>query len=343
VKIIPSGPNFISHYEYSINGMDAMKFAVNDVIHFRYPNPTDDFYGQGPLQVISGRTDVDNFMKDFVKSYFQNSGIPGGLLNVKQTMKPEAKAEIARQFRTNYGGPSGWHSLMVIDNSEATFTPMTQALGTRGLVLPELDEIAEARIPMVFGVPQSLIGTRTSYQNGGYANKRAELTDFWVGTLAPLYKENAGWLKLFLMPEFPNVQDVAFDMSDVKALQEDADKVAIRWSNLAQKGVASLQEARLGVGLPAEWDKNAVFLVPSSSAPMQGDDLEEPVIESPVAPQLPAGRRGRPPIEDDEDAKALWAKGAAWKIANPSITNGQLASYMGVSEPTFYRWQAAFE
>jgi hypothetical protein len=164
---------------------------------------------------------------------------------------------------------------------------MTMQLGQRGLVVPELDQISEARIPMAFGVPQSLIGTRTSYENGGYANKRAEETHFWTGTLIPLYRELAGALNLKLVPEFPRLNEIAFDTSDVRALQEDEDKVHARLREDARAGVISLQEAREGMGFPAKWPDDAVFLIPSSSVGVSGDDLEEPGMGA----EVPANRQ----------------------------------------------------
>lgn len=284
VRIVPSSTSYIDRYEYQIGGGAVVPLSVDDVIHWKTRHPLDDFYGMPPLMAVTGRTDIDNFMKDFVKAFFVNAGVPAGLLNVEQSLDEDTKKEIKSRFRADYGGPTGWHDLMVIDNSKATFTPMTAQMGQRGLVIPELDEIAEARIPMVFGVPQSLIGTRTSYQNGGYANKRAEEQHFWTGTLAPLYKELAGPLNLRLVPDFQGVDEVAFDLSDVRALQPDEDAVATRWANLAQKGVASLQEAREKVGLSREPKAGDVFLVPSSSVPTESNLLDQPPPEPPPAP-----------------------------------------------------------
>lgn len=277
VRIVPDSVSYIRRYDYDMGNGQMMPIPVNDVIHFKNRHPLDDFYGMPPLMAISGRTDIDNFMRDFVKSYFMNAGVPGGILSVKQALTPSQRDEIRNRFRETVGGPRGWHEMLILDNSEATFTPMTQQVGTRGLVIPELDEIDEARIPMVFGVPQSLIGTRTSYQNGGYANKRAEEQHFWTGTLTPLYKELAGPLNLRLAPDFFGVQEIMFDLSDVEALQEDIDLVSNRIIAQVNGGLLSWEEGREKLGLPATPPSGHRFFIPTQVEAQPASDVGKPV------------------------------------------------------------------
>ncbi len=338
IRIVPGG-SFISHYEYHVGDGQIYDIPVEDIVHYKEPHPLSDFYGMPPMMAISGQIDVDTFMTNFVKSAFETGGMPGAVLSVKQKVSNEDKEAIRNRFRNTYGGPGGWHELLILDNAEASYTPMTMSLGTRGLVVPELDEIMEARIPMVFGVPQSLIGTRTSYQNGGYANKRAEAQDFWRGTLIPLYKDLAGTTSIGLSPDFFGSYEVAFDLDDVWALREDMDAVAMRWSNLAGKGVASVQEARAKVGLPAQWDADAVFLQPSSSVPTLGDDYEEP--EPPALP-APSGP-GRPSTANDPEARSIWQRGVELREEFPSMTNEQIASRLSISVTTYWRYRTTFE
>lgn len=294
LRVVPDRERYIDHYEYMISGAEALPIPVSDIIHFKTRNPLDEFYGMPPLRVLSGRVDIDNYMRDFVKAFFQNAGIPAGVLNIEGAVTPETREEIKRRFRGDYGGPSGWHDLLVIDNTKASFSPMTQQMGQRGLVVPELDEISEARICAAFGVPQSLIGTRTSYQNGGYANKRAEEQHFWTGTLAPLYKELAGALNLRLAPEF-GVDEVAFDLSDVRALQPDADALSARITKEVMSGVRSIQSGARILGIPEEIEPEGTYLVPANLIPTPGRLLRVVPMPMPAPAQLPPG-------EEDEEA-----------------------------------------
>lgn len=263
VRVIPDSVKYISGYEYDVGSGRPVILPEEDVIHWRKRHPLDDFYGMPPLLAASGATDLDNFMRDFVKAFFMNAGVPGGLLNVEGELAAAARTEIKDGFKTAYGGPRGWHSLMIVENHKASFTPMTANLGASGLVVPELRDLTDSEICTVFGVPQSLVGTRISYMNGGYANKRAEEQHFWTGTLAPLYKELAGPLNLKLIPNFPRIAEVRFDLSDVRALQEDVDKVHARAVQALISGGITIEEFRDATGA-GDLPSAGTLLVPAN-------------------------------------------------------------------------------
>lgn len=272
VSIVPDRQKYISRYEYDSGGGAKVPLAVEDVIHWKHRNPLDQFYGQPPLMAAAGRVDIDNYMKDFTKAFFKNAGVPAGILSVKSKVSPELRQEIKKRFSLEYGGLSGWHNLLVLDNTEATFTELTKNMGPSGLVVPSLDEINEARILMVFGVPPELIGARVGMQNSSYAQKRAARESFWDETLAPLYKMLAGPLNLRLIPDFLGTDEVQFDLTDVRALQEDQDKIHARWRSDLMSGGVTIEEFREATGRDPEIAAG-VFLLPKNLAPVLATHL----------------------------------------------------------------------
>lgn len=263
VSIVPDKERFIRRYEYTADGIETVQLPVEDVIHWRTPNPRDDFYGMPPLRAIAANVDLDNYSRDFVKRYFEKAGVPSGILATKQKMSQELKDDLKERFGANLGG-GNWHGLLVLEQSEATYTQLTQSLGAQGLVLPELNQISEARICGAFGVPLSLVGTVVGTEASSYGNKKSEREGFWNETLKPLYRELAGPLKRSLMPEFPGVQDFGFDLSTVGALQPDQDTLHARIRADVAAGIASLEEGRDRLGYPVELPTGHTFYVPTS-------------------------------------------------------------------------------
>lgn len=295
IRIVPSTENYIDHYEYDIGGGRVARIPENDVIHWKKRNPLNDFYGMPPLMAASGATDLENYMKAFVTAFFTNAGVPGGLLNVEGSIEPLAVEEIRNRFQ-GHSGPKGWHSLMIIEGKKASFTPMTSTLGPSGLVVPELGDMTDAEICSVFGVPQSLVGTRLSYSHGGYANKQAEEEHFWTGTLAPLYKEISGPLNLRLVPEFASVDEVGFDLNDVRALQEDLDKVHARIRGDLMAGVITIEEARAHLGWP-EKATQGTFLLPANLTAVPAKQVAAGTADTTQnSPSLNGNGNGRQPI-----------------------------------------------
>ena len=285
VRIIPGkGSTYIEGYRYTIAGQ-TIDIPFRDVIHFRTRHPLDDYYGMPPLMPISGRVDLDNYMRDFVLAFFRNGGQPGAVLTVKQGLDEDAKEEIRKRYRSGYGD-SRWFDLMVLDGTEASFTPMTMALGARGLVMPELNAISEARLAMAFGIPLSILGALTGQESSSYANKRQDWQVFWDLTLAPLYSDLDDVLNLHLLPEYSGLDALQFDLSQVKALQEDVDAIRARWRADLMAGGVSLEEFRAAGGMepmPAE----GTFLIPANYMVLSAAQLSSPetvtVLPSPIA------------------------------------------------------------
>ncbi len=300
VRVVPDRGRFIARYEYDAGDGDLYQLPVEDVIHWKTRNPLSEFYGMPPLMAAAGRVDLDNYMKDFVKSYFTNAGVPAGMLTTKTALTPAQKEAIRQRFSGDFGGAKGWHGLMILEGAEASFTALTAELGPSGLVVPNLDEISEARIAMVFGVPLTIIGARLGVSSSSYANKRSDRESFWDEHLAPLYKEMSGPLnsrpkdvrRVGLTADFPGVQEVAFDLSDVRALQEDQDKIHARYRANLQAGGMTMEEFREKTGLAAEVPSAGTFLIPSNMVAVPAADVR-------------AGRVGLAPEEPVESAPAV--------------------------------------
>lgn len=312
--VIPDAQKYIRAWEYRIDGRQYF-VDPKDIIHFKHRNPLDDYYGLPPLAPCAPRVDTDNFMRAFTGAFFRNAGVPAGILTVNRTTTQAERDLINSRLRIETGGPSGWHNIAIFDKLDATFTPMGMALGERGLVLPELDEIDESRIAMAFGVPLQLIGSRLGMQHNTYASYREARASFWDETLMPLYRMIASKLTQTLVPEFDMLaplDEIQFDMSSVGALQEDVDAQHTRIREDVKAGLLSVQEGRQELGRDPDFEPDAVLLVPQTLVPLPVEQLTQP---RPVLGQ-PAEGEGEgegPPSErgngmvTDEDIDALLA------------------------------------
>jgi len=288
VRIVPGG-DYIEAYEYG-SGQTKVRFPAKDVIHFKTRNPLDEYYGMPPLMPISGRIDIDDYMKTFLKSFFERGGTgPGSILSIKQKLSQEAKDQIRERFKHQFGGQGGYHELMVLDQAESTYQQMGLDRGLRDALPKELDAMQEARIAMVFGIPGSILGLLIGYESSSYANKRQDWQVFWDLTMTPLLSDLDDVLNLQLVPEFGGIDEVLFDLSDIRALQEDVDKIHDRHRKNVGAGLESWEEGREAIGLDPDV-KEGMFLIPANIVPTEFDDLTvqpEPMPAA-VPPQIPA-------------------------------------------------------
>lgn len=300
VAVVPSSTSYIARYEYLTGYSDPVPLPVGDVIHFKKRNPFESPYGMPPLMAAAGRVDIDNFMRDFVKVYFEKAGVPGGLLNIEGAADPDFKRELKDRWSGEFGGPSGWHGLMVIDQKKASFTPMTANLGASGLVVPELDKISVRRILMPFGVPGALVGADDAPTS--YAALEMVQRFFWDNTLAPLYKELAGSLNLKLVPNFPGVTEIEFDLSDVRALRDDVDKVHTRLRSDLTSGGITIEEFRIGTGRKAAPDTEGTYLLPMNLVPVASSEVQSGNVREVVKGNPQGDATIEPAIQASKDA-----------------------------------------
>lgn len=280
VTIVPDAQNFIRRYEYNIGDREPIPLPPEDVIHWKTPNPLNDFYGMPPLKGIATVVDLDNYGFEFISNYYTNAGVPGGILTTKAKLSDLQRQEIKDRFNREYGSGK-WHGLLVLDSAEATFQAMTQNLGAQGLVLPELNKILEARITGALGVPPTLVGTVIGTEASSYGNKKSERESFWNETMKPLYRELVGPLNRALVPDFPGVKKVEFDLSTVGALLPDADVVQKRLRDDLMAGGLSVEEFRERSGYGALPPGNT-FLIPSNLTQTKTEDIGNQPEPAPV-------------------------------------------------------------
>ena len=347
VRILTDVSGQLTGYEYRV-GNNSVTIPADDVVHWRTRNPLDDHYGMPPLMAVAGRIDIDNYMRGFLKTFFERGGTgPGAILTVSGKLPDEAKDSIRDKFKRMYGGPKGWHEVLILDNTESTYSQMGLDRGLRDALPKEIDNTNEARIAMAFGIPGSILGLLIGYESSSYANKKQDWQVLWDVTLAPLYSDLDDVLNLALVPEFGGIDEVLFDLTQVKALQEDEDKLQDRARKNFQAGGWTLQEFRAMTGVPAEPEDGTLF-VPGNMVPRPAEAVEEeqgeeqPGIGQQVALAVSEVRTGRPRTEDDPEARRLYDEGQRLKLEHPGITNKQIAARLGLAESTYRKYRARF-
>lgn len=289
VNIVPGSgrANFIQRYDVGFSP-NVTAYPVAEIMHSKTRSGLNPYYGFGPMQVLLSRVDTDNYMREFTKAFFFNAAVPAGMLNIEGTLDEEEREQIRRHQGDQFGGPRGWWTDMVIEGSKATYTPMGMPLGARGVAYPELDEIMEARIPMVFGVPPSLIGARISLSKANYAAKVEDRQMFWYETLMPKYREEADVINLSLVPYYPDIDRVEFDIMSIRALQEETDKLHARVRNDAAALIITREEAREQLGLPRKAPAGDTWIGAGSTIAFQGDVTPQRTSPAPSDGHYPA-------------------------------------------------------
>ena len=268
-------------YTYEVGGTEY-DIPKEDICHLTLPNPAGDLYGLSPLQVLARTVNLDLNMTDYSKVFFQNAGVPSGLLKIKRRLQSQEEATTIRsRWRSQFGGKGNYHRVAIMDD-DAEYQPMGGV--PKDLALNELRNVTEARICAVFGVPPILIGANVGLERATYSNYREARFSFNAETLQPLVNRIIRWLNYSLVPEFPNQGIFAVDKASMTEMIDDKESSTQRAVTLFSNGLLTLNEARELVGIEA-LSSGDIRRVPTTLIEMpEGGDAPVEMAQLPVSP-----------------------------------------------------------
>lgn len=242
--------------------------AGRDVVHFKYPNPLDDYLGQAPLRPAIRAVVMDNQATDFVRALLKNHAIPGVVVETQQAIDQEVADMLKKRWMESYGGSRRGEPAFL--QTGMSVKPL--GLNLKELEFPDLRTISETRICTVFGVPPILVGAKAGLDRSTFANYAEARRSFWEETILPLQRRLRDTVVRKLLPEFqgprPRSVHVAFDISDVLALKESEQAKWERATQALRAGGITVNSFLRLVGEPETGAAGEVFLRPAGVLPV---------------------------------------------------------------------------
>jgi HK97 family phage portal protein len=301
VRVIPHTTNYVARFEYTPNdGAQPIRFAPEETIWFRYPNPLDEYSGLSPL--VAARLAADTQSAAMKQNYalFKQGISIGGLVTPSNgaPMSRDAANEIKDQLQHRARGTANAHRWLVL-MSDAKFTPMT--MSPKDAEFVELHKLTLEDVCRPYGVPLDLVGGQRTY-----ANYDAAVKAMWTETIIPEAAFLADEITEQLLPMFLKPGDRAdvcgFDHSGVECLQDDEQAKWTIAQGQIEKGAITVNEWRKRHKMdPVDWGNvwwGSVALTPIKDAELP----EPPEMEQPPPAEDPAKA---PQQEDARAARAI--------------------------------------
>jgi len=248
-----NGPEGVEAYEFRDGMFRTTIPAANMLVHRAY-DPQNRLQGMSKLAVALGSVDADSAQTEYIREFFNNGGIPSGLLKIKKRLSDAQSAEIAAKWHKRYGRATGkQHSVAVMDE-DADYQKVGASLDE--LESQSIRALTESRICMVFQIPPLIIYSYTGLLRATYSNLKEAWDNYWRGTLTVAYTEYKNWLTWALLPQFVSEDRIKlelirleWDMSKVPYLQESQELREARAMNAFQAGGITLNEYRAAIGM----------------------------------------------------------------------------------------------
>jgi len=280
VRVVPSDDNFVEGYAYGRTRMDAQEFDVDEVIHFRTANPSDQgvFYGMGKIEAGWKAVLLNDSRQTMDLALADNQARPDYLMVAKQGTTRESLDRFEAAVDKKLRGKS----------KTGRFLSMTGDIELKPLQWPPSDltgrsEIVE-EIAAVFGVPVSLLKAN----DPNLASAQVGYAAWKSNTIAPLaalieQKLNERLVPLFglegeavLAFDNPVPEDRQFEMAESTARLSNGTRTINEDRELrGEEPVEGGSEPRIGGQSLAKLDADApAFEVPGFRIRPQ-DDIEQ--------------------------------------------------------------------
>lgn len=279
VSIEQGGENkLVGKYHYSRPDGQKKTFFPEEILHFKYINPSNYFYGQGSFS--AGRVPVEIYSKSMESNLkiFRNGRIGIETLQTDQSLSPQNYQRLLNQIKDNYAGSQNAHKLMILENG---MKYDGSQLSMHDLDYVNGQKLTREDICGIFGVPPILAG---NLDKATYSNYKESEKIFWKSTLIPKIRHLENSISNLAKRYDPSYR-FKFDLTNVEALKEDMKEKAEIAKIFFDMGVP-YNEIIKALNLPFQPDKKTgdTGLISFSLVPKGEIGKEE---------EAPAGEEGK--------------------------------------------------
>jgi len=286
----PDGTQFISHYDYRPDGR-AIPIRVNiaDVVHLRYGiDPDNPRKGLSPLAAVVREIYTDDEGANFSASLLRHVGVPGVIITPDDEGNPiqrEEADQMKQEFATKFTADRRGEPMILSNKTKVqvlSFSPEQMSLR-------DMRQVPEERITAVFGVPAIVVGLGAGLARSTFANFAESREAAYEGCIIPTQRLFSEDLRVQLLADFADIKqhDIDFDLSKVRVLQEDQNKMVDRLTRSLLAGGLQLNSYLRQIGEEELGPGGEIFYVPSNVLPTPASEiamLTRPVDTAPEGP-----------------------------------------------------------
>ncbi len=259
---------FVKGYVYG-TGADAVPFSINEIIHFKFPNPLNQYRGLGQAQAIGVNLDAQENADKWVNQFFYNSARPDGVIQFDYNLSDEQFDKLQKQWNERYKGVSKAHQVGLLEGG-GKYIQVQNTI--KDMDFPNLQLKNRDIILGVEGMPLSVMGIS---ENVNKANAEAGDYTFARWIVKPRLDWKVAKLQEQLIPKFRNSQNLKLGFEEV--VPETIDQKRELAESGMRAGYLTINEARKLRGLDS-LPNGDVLLVPLNliPTPIKGEMIKPP-------------------------------------------------------------------
>ncbi len=246
VEIVPgkTSSNPVEGYKYRAGSTTAY-YKAEDIIHFKYFNPFDFYYGLSPLGAARRAVETLEKAETYNTAFFENSGTLSGILQTEGKLDDASRRRIINAWNEKYRSASKAHKVALL---EGGLKWQNTALSQRDMDFISGIKLNRETILSIFHVPPALVGV---FDHAPQFNTKEQQRIFWQTCVHPKQTLMLETLTEFLLPHYDESRKMYFDkdLSNISVLKEDELQRAQAAKIYADMGYGKAEIAE-ALGLP---------------------------------------------------------------------------------------------
>lgn len=218
VEVIPgkNSRNPVQGYKYRAGSQTAY-YKPEEIIHFKYFNPFDFFYGLSPISAARRALETLDKAETFNRAFFDNSGTLSGILQTDGRLDEASRSRIMKAWSDKYQGAGKAHKVALL---EGGLKWQNISLSQKDMDFISGIKLNRETILSIFHVPPALVGL---FDHAPQFNTKEQQRIFWQTCVHPKQTLILETLTEFLLPDFDAGRTLYFDKdaSSVSCLKED--------------------------------------------------------------------------------------------------------------------------
>jgi len=285
-------PNlYVSHYVVDPSGgtQKPLRLELEDVIHFKYYDPENEFVGCSPISSARKTIELEHSAIQWNQGVFDNSAVPGGVLKVPaNTIKPQERAKLKQDIETGFTKENIGKPMILWGGMEWE----TITMSPQDIEFLKQRQINKYEVCAIFGVPPQMVGAN---EDPTYANYEVARQSFWEDRVIT----DLEWLQIKYQESLAHYYGddivVLYDISDIPALRKSYMQKVETAKSMYQMGYpANELNRRLRLGMK-EIPWGDVWWTPMNMMPVDNADISQYVNNT--AKTMKEGE-GHDPFED---------------------------------------------
>ena len=279
---------FVKGYVYG-TGADAVPFDVNEIIHFKYPNPLNQYHGLAPARAIGINLDAEQNADKWVNQFFYNSARPDGVISFDYNLSDEQFNKLKQQWSEKYRGVSKAHQVALLEGG-GKYLQIQNSI--KDMDFANLKQKNRDVILGVFGMPQSVMGIS---ENVNKANAEAGDYTFARWIVKPRLEWKKAKLQEQLIPKFRRSDNLTLGFMEV--VPETIEQKRDLAESGMRAGYLTINEARKLQRLDP-LPNGDVLLVPLN---LIATPIDNPITPAPTPSPTPVGEESEEDIANVRD------------------------------------------